>query len=252
MTDERFGQLLDDVTTVFTPDEIAEGWHFCPDWDGLPVGPGSPEVEVCTCPKSTLKPDVTEELEPDLPPELMLRSVLRHDIEQTFLLLSYPENIRVLWRHVNTVLKKIEGHRGQRIASRMCASVTADYADGLLVTLAVNFWMQIFEDDKSDPTPYNIQLLYEGNGNTLELKSQDLGRFNGMAGLAGDQNRRNVTGFMSYYQQLHLEGGVYTLLIPGLFDAPTADPGVPLKIKVPRSLVLDRSRPRNSDPFRPV
>ena len=31
-----------------TPQEVAEGWHFCPEWDGLLVGPGMIEDET-TC-----------------------------------------------------------------------------------------------------------------------------------------------------------------------------------------------------------
>lgn len=25
------------------------GWHYCPDWDFLLVGPGTPEMEACCC-----------------------------------------------------------------------------------------------------------------------------------------------------------------------------------------------------------
>lgn len=34
--------------------ELAElpGFHFCPDWDSLPICKDSPEWEACTCPKS--------------------------------------------------------------------------------------------------------------------------------------------------------------------------------------------------------
>jgi hypothetical protein len=32
-----------------TPEEIAEGWHFCYEWDQLLVGPGMPEMECCLC-----------------------------------------------------------------------------------------------------------------------------------------------------------------------------------------------------------
>ena len=31
--------------------EVAEGWHFCPDWDEMLVGPGMPELESCLCGK---------------------------------------------------------------------------------------------------------------------------------------------------------------------------------------------------------
>ena len=45
---ERGGQKL-------TPEERAEGWHFCHDWDGMLVGPGMPEMECCTCAPSPSK-----------------------------------------------------------------------------------------------------------------------------------------------------------------------------------------------------
>ena len=34
--------------------ELAEvpGFHFCPDWDFLPICWDSPEAESCTCPRS--------------------------------------------------------------------------------------------------------------------------------------------------------------------------------------------------------
>lgn len=32
--------------------EICPGFHFCPDWDGLPICTASPEWEACTCTKA--------------------------------------------------------------------------------------------------------------------------------------------------------------------------------------------------------
>lgn len=32
-----------------TPDERAEGWHLCWDWDGMLVHPDTPEGQCCTC-----------------------------------------------------------------------------------------------------------------------------------------------------------------------------------------------------------
>ena len=34
---------------VLTDSEVAEGWHFCPEWDEMLVGPGMPELESCSC-----------------------------------------------------------------------------------------------------------------------------------------------------------------------------------------------------------
>lgn len=55
MTKERWEELERDVTLGLTPNEVAEGWHFCHDFDGLLVGPGMFERQFCTC---------------DLPPDL--------------------------------------------------------------------------------------------------------------------------------------------------------------------------------------
>lgn len=50
MSPERYRQLSRQATAIrLTADEIQAGWHFCLDWDGLLIGPGSPEMEVCTC-----------------------------------------------------------------------------------------------------------------------------------------------------------------------------------------------------------
>lgn len=32
-----------------TQAEIEEGWHFCPEWDGLLIHPNDKETEACTC-----------------------------------------------------------------------------------------------------------------------------------------------------------------------------------------------------------
>lgn len=34
-------------------EEVRDGWHFCPDWDGLLVGPGMSELQGCTCRMNT-------------------------------------------------------------------------------------------------------------------------------------------------------------------------------------------------------
>lgn len=35
--------------------EVAEGWHFCDDWDGLLIGPGMHEFEDCCTHKTDIK-----------------------------------------------------------------------------------------------------------------------------------------------------------------------------------------------------
>ena len=32
-----------------TDEEISQGWHFCPDFDSLLIGPGEPEFDFCQC-----------------------------------------------------------------------------------------------------------------------------------------------------------------------------------------------------------
>ena len=49
MTDERWHQLMADENATLSAKEIAEGWHWCPDWDFLLVGPDCPEAEFCYC-----------------------------------------------------------------------------------------------------------------------------------------------------------------------------------------------------------
>lgn len=29
--------------------DIGHGWHFCPEWDYMWIGPGCPEMEACCC-----------------------------------------------------------------------------------------------------------------------------------------------------------------------------------------------------------
>lgn len=35
MTDERWHQIMDGDDVKLTPEEFSEGWHFCPEMDGL-------------------------------------------------------------------------------------------------------------------------------------------------------------------------------------------------------------------------
>jgi hypothetical protein len=50
MTDARWLELMDGWgNLLLTGQEKAEGWHYCPDWDGLLIGPGMGEMEWCIC-----------------------------------------------------------------------------------------------------------------------------------------------------------------------------------------------------------
>lgn len=46
MTSKRFSELMKDCSLSLTPEEIAEGWHFCHEYDGCLVK-GDPKEEFC-------------------------------------------------------------------------------------------------------------------------------------------------------------------------------------------------------------
>jgi hypothetical protein len=45
----RYRELETDQNAEFTPKEKEQGWHFCPDWDYMTVGPGMEEQDSCCC-----------------------------------------------------------------------------------------------------------------------------------------------------------------------------------------------------------
>ena len=49
MTTERWTYLVTHRDAKLTPEELHDGWHWCPDWDYLLIGPGMDELEGCTC-----------------------------------------------------------------------------------------------------------------------------------------------------------------------------------------------------------
>jgi hypothetical protein len=50
MQHHRYCELEDNPDAILTALEIAEGWHWCSDWDLLLVGPGmNIELKCCTC-----------------------------------------------------------------------------------------------------------------------------------------------------------------------------------------------------------
>lgn len=51
MTDERWKLLSEDDPSAgeLTESEVAEGWHWCQEFDGLLVGPGMGELRPCKC-----------------------------------------------------------------------------------------------------------------------------------------------------------------------------------------------------------
>jgi hypothetical protein len=49
MDDNRWMLLMHTEDVELTAEEKRDGWHFCPDWDGLLVGPEMDEYESCRC-----------------------------------------------------------------------------------------------------------------------------------------------------------------------------------------------------------
>ena len=49
MDNKRWCELERDGNARLTQEELAQGWHFCPDWDFMVVGPGMDAIESCTC-----------------------------------------------------------------------------------------------------------------------------------------------------------------------------------------------------------
>lgn len=53
MNKERYRELDMNPEIPFTEEEIKAGWHRCPDWDFMVVGPSSPELIGCLCNRRT-------------------------------------------------------------------------------------------------------------------------------------------------------------------------------------------------------
>ena len=49
MTAARYRLLSTSDTDDLTPEETAQGWHFCPDWDYMLIHNLDPEIEGCCC-----------------------------------------------------------------------------------------------------------------------------------------------------------------------------------------------------------
>jgi hypothetical protein len=47
--DERRQQDIEMGEDELTKEEVDAGWHLCPDFDYMLVGPGSHEFEICYC-----------------------------------------------------------------------------------------------------------------------------------------------------------------------------------------------------------
>ena len=60
MTQERYEFLQENIEVSLTQEEVSQGYHFCPDYDMLLVGPGSPEVDTCTCDLEEYKKTIIE------------------------------------------------------------------------------------------------------------------------------------------------------------------------------------------------
>lgn len=50
MNERRYQQIMaSEENEPLLPYEIAEGWHFCAEFDGLLVGPAMGELRACHC-----------------------------------------------------------------------------------------------------------------------------------------------------------------------------------------------------------
>jgi hypothetical protein len=49
VSDERWSALMNNPNGRLTREEMADGWHWCADWDDLLVGPGMMEMDCCGC-----------------------------------------------------------------------------------------------------------------------------------------------------------------------------------------------------------
>jgi hypothetical protein len=52
MNEQRYRELMGSPDAKITDEEWEEGWHYCPDWDFLLIGPETIESEACTCYKT--------------------------------------------------------------------------------------------------------------------------------------------------------------------------------------------------------
>jgi len=49
MDDKRYWYLETHPEAKLTKEEVAQGWHFCMDWDGMLVGNEMEEKNACLC-----------------------------------------------------------------------------------------------------------------------------------------------------------------------------------------------------------
>jgi hypothetical protein len=60
MTNTRYREICLNKNAVLTKEELAEGWHFCPDWDYMLLD-GNPYSECQTCPIDCASKDIWRE-----------------------------------------------------------------------------------------------------------------------------------------------------------------------------------------------
>jgi len=52
---KRWLELEQNIDETLTESELAEGWHWCCEFDYLLVGPGMSEIEYCLCDGEAIK-----------------------------------------------------------------------------------------------------------------------------------------------------------------------------------------------------
>ena len=51
MTSQRYRELSSSDKHDLTPEEVADGWHFCSEWDFMLIHKSDPEYQACLCNK---------------------------------------------------------------------------------------------------------------------------------------------------------------------------------------------------------
>lgn len=63
MQKSRWYQLMNNDELPLSQEELDEGWHWCPEWDDLLVGPEMGEWDACQCELPQLRLRVKKALE---------------------------------------------------------------------------------------------------------------------------------------------------------------------------------------------
>lgn len=76
MTNQRWKELSESPDLDLDASEVAEGWHWCVEFDGLLAGPGSSELQFCKCWNPQHPVYNTIPPEPEFPPFTQPNSII--------------------------------------------------------------------------------------------------------------------------------------------------------------------------------